>query len=351
MSVPWDCYRFRGSAEAVGSAQGECFSTSLKAMLALRFDAMAETLGATANALMERFEPLARLQWELLEKLHPMRYDELKALCRAGGVDALAYVLAVNMTDVRDHGDPEGCTSWVMSLPEHGYIGAQTWDLGVENLDHVVAVDKAIEGESRVISLSCAGFPPLVGMNEHGLCVGTTNIKVKDRGEGLGYQHLIDGMLQCPSVAQAQERLHLWPRLGTHTYWLLDSLGGAQCDFGFEHEGVEALVEEPLVRTNHPLSEVWVAKQLEPPQENSIRRLAKAKALLKHCKDLNDVEAVLCDRSEAENSISRWPEDGTGITTNGCVMALPQQRSLYLCRGDKNRHDWLRLSFDSEMEA
>ena len=127
------------------------------------------------------------------------------------------------MTDVRDilllggGADEEGCTA-ILVPPElsadNTVIAGQTWDLNPQDLDFVVAVHRRPAEGPDTWSVTCVGCLTLVGMNEHGLSVGTTNIKVSGSRVGVGYLSMLHRLVRAESLAEASELIEQAPALG-----------------------------------------------------------------------------------------------------------------------------------------
>ena len=130
--------------------------------------------------------------------------EEHRGIAHASGIDPTKLYVATNMTDIRDilvlpqHTDAEGCSSLLVpgTLSADGYpISGQTWDLNPPDIDYVVAVHRNPSRGLSTWTVSCAGCLSLVGMNEKGLSVGTTNIKTHGSRPGVGYLGLIHRLL------------------------------------------------------------------------------------------------------------------------------------------------------------
>jgi hypothetical protein len=347
--LPWKRYVFSGTAEQVGCQLGECFRSSLQELIELRYEAFSEYMKMPVASLKSQFKHHVTRQEQLLKTSDALAHQEMSSICRAASVTMFDHLLTANMTDYRDHGDAEGCTSMVGRLDSGELYGAQTWDLGVENMKHVVLVDRSITNRPRVVALSCAGYPPLTGMNEHGLGLGTTNIKTSEVGLGLGYQSLLQLGLWQRNVDEAKRSFQSHERCGSHTYWLVDELAACQLDTTHRQCCVESLRDHPyhpLVRVNHPIPESLKSVQLEEPSETSLARLRRAELSLTHVEGPQALKDVMGNREDGVHSISRHIEDGTGITTNGCVLLMPNQKKIWACRGPADIGDWISFEFD-----
>ena len=118
-----------------------------------------------------------------------------------------------------------------------------------------------------------------MGMNEHGLSIGTTNIKTRDTGLGLGYVNIIDLALKQKTARKASQKIHKLPRLASHTYWAVDDKEGFQIDTGHRFYQNINFNDEALVRTNHPVPQTLAQLQLEVPSKSSLMRKNRAEHL------------------------------------------------------------------------
>jgi hypothetical protein len=177
--------------------------------------------------------------------------------------------------------------------------------------------------------------------------MGTTNIKTRDHGKGLGYQSILHLALWSKNCNEALALIHKLERCGSHTYWLVDDQEGWQLDSSHSHFIPEPYGGHVLVRTNHPLPEELQRLELERATDSSIKRLRKATQLGRDIGMPDQVLTLMSDRSAGVDSISRLEEDGTAITTNGCVLAMPVEKALWACRGPAHGQDWIKVTFES----
>jgi len=342
-------HHFVGNAQNMGLAQGETFKSKLKELIQLRLEHLCNYKNVAQQDLKTHYTHSVQNMWSLLKKNDPHAYQQCRSILTASDVDSIYYLLCANITDFRDQSlDPEGCTSAVFKDNYGHMIGAQTWDLGSNNLPYVVMVHEQPEHGIERWTLNCYGFPALMGMNAHGVSIGTTNIKTRDIGPGLGYVHLIDKALKNSSARLACEQFRSLPRYASHTYWVIDEQDGYQIDTGHEFFQSTCLINEPLIRTNHPIPKELQLQQLEKASNSSLLRLEKAQFLFEcPIKNVSTIQNILSDRSHGKNSISRLEEDGEGVATNACFIANPKQRTIWACRGPAQKGQWHRLGFNA----
>ena len=190
-----------GSRRRLGHEQGEAFREKIESFVEQRLEALSQSLGERGRRSgVADFLALGEACLEAARVWDPEGTEEHIAIAEAARVPAATLYATSNMTDVRDvllysaGADSEGCTACLLpaNLTERqGILVAQTWDLNPSDLDYVVAIRRRPENGPESVSITCVGCLSLVGMNEHGLSVGTTNIKSKDVQIGVGYLSLI----------------------------------------------------------------------------------------------------------------------------------------------------------------
>ena len=281
---------------------------------------------------------------------------EFMATAEAAGVTAPALYTAGNMTDIRDilvlgtmRAEAEGCTTAHVgpALSATGEVmAAQTWDLNPTDLDFVVAVHRRPTTGPATWSITCAGCPSLVGMNEYGIAVGTTNVKTRGSRVGIPYLSLLHRALQSTTRAAAESVFTTGPRAAAHTYWIADAQGVTDLECTADHQIRRDTSSGPLCRTNHCLDAGHAALEGEPATASSQARLAKAGAMLRAgAITVDGLQTLFADRSAGVDSINRYAEDGQGTTTNACFIAVPAQRRLHACRGPADRGRWISFAF------
>jgi isopenicillin-N N-acyltransferase-like protein len=343
----------------MGLAYGRALREPIRAFVAQR-------LRAAKVYLFERGirddQALRRLGEQCLDLLQTWDHHgwlEHGATAEAAGVDAVDLYTTGNMTDVRDilvlgsgsiSAESEGCTTAHASraLTRSGNIlAAQTWDLNPTDLDFVVAVHRQPTEGPRTWSVTCAGCPSLMGMNEYGVAVGTTNLKTRGSRVGIPYLSLLHRMLRSRTRGEAEAILTSAPRAAAHSYWMADASGVTDV----ECTATTAVRREisgqgALARTNHCLDEVHRIEEGEPATASSQARLATARRTLEAGQvTVASLQALFAEREHGIDSISRFAEDGQGTSTNACIIAEPATRTLHACRGPSDRGQWVALSF------
>jgi isopenicillin-N N-acyltransferase-like protein len=345
----------RGSVRSLGNQQGEALRERIAAFIEQRLAAFAQYSRERGGPSVEQFLAAGANCLRVLEKWDAEGAAENAAIAEGAGVSPEALYGATNMTDVRDvlllpsSKSDEGCTSLLVpgSLSKSAQvIVGQTWDLNPTDLDFVVAVHRMPESGPETWSVTCAGALSLTGMNAEGVAVGTTNIKTRRSRLGVGYLSLLHRAIRARSVAEARELIRSAPRAAAHTYWLADPGGALELECDPENVIERRAESAPLARTNHCLAVAMRAVEGEPPTASSQKRLARAESLLRQGgQDVASLRALMGDRSDGVDSINRYTEDEQGTTTNACLIAVPERRELWACRGPADRGEWTQLRF------
>lgn len=341
-----------GTPEAMGAAHGEELREDIVKFVQQRFEALAVYMAERQHVDIDGFLSVGRQCLDTAREWDPSGTREFEAIARAANVDAVRLYAAGNMTDVRDvvllpPADDEGCSALVLPgdlTQDSDIYAAQTWDLNPTDIDFVVAVHRTPNEGPETWSITCTGCLSLMGMNGAGLTVGTTNIKATDTRPGVGYLSLLHKALSTNSVDDARRVISEAPRAAAHTYWLADAENAVELECSARRVTERRLAAQPLTRTNHCIA--LSALQGEATSPSSEKRLEKMNAWLgRGGQNVETLRAMFADRSEGLLSINRYLEDGTGTSTNACMIGIPARRELWACQGPSDRGQWFNLSF------
>lgn len=385
-----------GKPRELGRAQGEAQRERITAYVEQRLEAVSRYLAERGQAeLYPGFIRTGRLCAEFALSFDPDGAYEQAGIAEGANVDSGVLYAVTNMTDVRDvlladppkprgyattpapvpglrqlearrkqsefeererkererkERDREGCTSVLVPKAltrEQRTLAGQTWDLNPTDLDYVIAVHRKPINGPETWAVTTVGSLTLMGMNAEGVAVGTTNIKTSAARTGVAYTSMLHRLLRCRSRAEAREvvaaAVH---RAAAHTYWVADADGALE----FETDAL-SIIERvldgaPIVQTNHCQDETLRGRELETPTESSHRRLERATRVLgAGGQDVSTLRALFADRSDGVLSINRYGEDEQGTSTNACLIAVPETRELWACRGSSDRGLWKELKF------
>jgi len=344
----------RGSPEELGRGQGEQLAGQVRAFVAQRLRAARAYLHERGRRDDQALAEIGRRCLAALADFDAAGWSEHQALAAAAGVDADELYTCANMTDIRDvlvlqDARAEGCSMVLLPAGEsagHQLMAAQTWDLNPGDLEFVVAVHRLPSAAPETWSITCAGCPSLIGMNQHGLSVGTTNLKTRGARVGVPYLSLLHRALACRDRAEAGRVFSAAPRAAAHAYWAADPAGAEDWECTAT-SAVRREAEQPLVRTNHCLVAAHQQREGEAPSSSSRARLARLRTFAAaggH--DEAGLRALFSSREDGVDSINRYAEDAQGTSTNACVIAVPAARRLSACRGSADRGRWTTLPFE-----
>jgi len=342
-----------GSPRAMGMAYGEATRELIRGFMADRV--RAGTVFVRQRRRDGDFLGTAEACLAMLKSWDLAGWTEHHGVAAGAGVDPVELYAACNLTDIRDaacfrpiaaSAESEGCTTALVPAVRSATgapLAAQTWDLNPPDLAFVIAVRRRPLDGPATVSVTCAGCPNLMGINAEGLAFGTTNLKVHGVRSGVPYLSLLHRLSRCRDRAEASAQLRAAPRAAAHSYWLADPSGiedwecTAQTVLARDGDG-------PLCRTNHCLDAGNAKREDEAPSSSSLARLATARAALSAPQvGVDGLRALFADRSQGVDSINRYVEDGTGTSTNACMIAEPRERRIHACRGPADRGTWVVL--------
>ena len=341
-----------GTPSAMGRQQGEAFTEHIHSLVAHRLQESEQYfLERGISNGHQQLRSTGQRMLELLTAWDPEGHQEHVGIAEAAAVDAADLLVTLNMTDTRDlicfdrHSDDEGCTAMLVpsarSVDGH-LLAAQTWDLNQGDLQHVTCVHRNPHEGPSTVSVSIAGGPTLIGLNEHGVWVGTTNLKTCDVQLGIGYMSLLHRAIRQRTHAEAASVIEHATRVAAHTYWLADEHGGIELECTATHTLRRILSTESIVQTNHCLE--GIHEDAEPPSQSSLCRYERARSLLAQGQhDVGSIRNLLADRSDGALSISRHPEDAESASTNACGIGIPATRTFHTCRGPSDQGEWVAI--------
>lgn len=355
----------QGAPRDLGRGQGEAFREKIREFVGMRLEAVRGYFAERGQGGAERLLDVGRESFAIYEAWDPEGFEEHLGIAEGAGLDATELFTVANMTDMRDavllaaaRGEPlrkvvdEGCTS--VLLPGTHTTNAkplvgQTWDLNPPDVDYVIAIHRRPNEGPETWGVTCVGCLTLMGMNEHGLVVGTTNIKTFGSRPGVGYLCILHRSVRARDVEEASALVQGAPHAGAHTYWLADAQ--RQIEWEASPNGSflrEVQPERPLWRTNHCLAPTHRELEGEVPGESSRARFGSVERLVAAGGfDEARLRALFADRSEGILSVNRYAEDAQGTATNAVFIASPTERRAWACRGPADRGAWVELRFNA----
>lgn len=290
------------------------------------------------------------------EKYHEDGLFELVGIARGANLLPEQVAALNGLTDLRDvlawWGELEtfgGCTSFIAreDLTRDGrVICGQTWDLASDNLPHVVGMIRHPDSAPPTWCLTTTGCLSLIGMNEAGICVGTTNLRTKDAKPGVCYLSIIHKALSCRSFDDAVDCVTSADRAGGHYYYIVDrQRRAAAIECAATKLRKWEIERGSFVHTNHCLDPEIRALEGDTPAASSCARQSRLEEIFASTKpgdfDVERAKGALADKENAENAICRY--DFNGISTNGAVLMSPELPGIWVCHGQPDKGVWIDL--------
>ena len=352
-----------GGTRELGRQQGEVMRSRIRDFVAMRFDAVDQYLKERgSSARRKEIIAVAEKSARVFEHWDADGFSEHRGIAEGAGVESNRLYAATNMTDMRDvvllgasSGPPlprvvdEGCSSALVPAPmtrSGAPLAGQTWDLNPQDLDFVVAIHRRPEGQPETWAITCTGCLTIAGMNEHGVSVGTTNIKTYGAEPGVGYLGILHRAIRAKNAEVAAEIVRSAPHAGAHTYWIADATEMVEWEASPNGQYMRRAADDIVARTNHCLSAPHIQIEGEIPSSSSKRRLERVRTLLAQGEvTIASMKVMFSNRDDGVDSINRYPEDDQGTATNAVLIADPASRTLSACRGPADRGTWLTFSF------
>ncbi|MEM1026108.1 MAG: C45 family peptidase [Myxococcota bacterium] len=351
--APLELVELSGSPRAMGRAYGESLRDSVAALAELRFrNAMAQArLYGGRRLSRDDLLDIARRCLPEVQDFDPTGWEELSGIAEGANLSR-EEIWAMNaLTDVRDiaafgfEGE-EACTA-VLVAPERAEGGTaffgQTWDLSTDNMPFVRLVRRRpIDGPST-LAVTLVGCLSLIGLNDAGVAVGTTNLRATDSRPGVGYLDVIHRALGSRNAREAARRIESAPRAAAHYYWVgqTNMAGSLECTARrAELEWTSGV----RVQTNHMRTSLAAQEVRGTPMESSRHRLERMEALLAEEGGVSpsDLRRFLGDTQGGELAIDR--RDFAGISTNAVVVIEPGEGSLSAVHGPASEGCWYTWS-------
>lgn len=346
-----------GSPREMGRAFGESERDAIRAFFALRVDnaiAQAQKYGGQRVA-PDGVVAVARRCVAPTRAHDPAGFEELAGIAEGAGM-AVEQILALNgLTDIRDvlswPGDLDafgGCTAFIAQrdvTADAQVLVGQTWDLASDNLPFVLGVHRKPADAPETWCLTTAGCLSLIGLNDAGIAVGTTNIRTTDARPGVTYLSLIHKALAARDLGAAIAAITDAPRAGGHYYYLADADGRAVAiECSARTHTLTEVTSGAFNHTNHCRVATNIDIEGAAPSSTSLARLSRIDALLAAGArrfDAAHARAALGDDANGADAIRRVDYDG--ISTNGAVVMAPERGHIEACHGLPHASPWYDL--------
>lgn len=295
---------------------------------------------------------------------HPAGHAEHLGIAEGAGIDPVRLFTTANMTDVRDVillpgeapiAEDEGCTAALLPpgiARDGNALQGQTWDLNGPDVEYIIALHRIPDNGPETWTVTCSGCQTLMGMNVHGVSVGTTNLKTTGARVGVPYLSVLHLALEQPTLQAASAVVEKAPVAGSHSYWIGDAEQAVEWERTPQTAYSRTTDDGALARSNHCLFEANIRRETDL-SESTRERSARMNALLatSDSHTVTTLKTLFADRSDGRLSINRFAEDDSGATTNAVVVCNPADTELWACRGPADRGTWERLEFTTRPGA
>lgn len=331
----------RGSVREMGEHFGEIYKEEIAELYELRVaNALRDALRFGGRSVSEKdLLSLAADCYGISEAFDPIGTQEQEGIAQGSNLTIPQITALGGLTDFRDvlswAGPMErdgGCTGIVRAGSEMQL--AQTWDLATDNYPYVVYVHRMPDEGPETWSVTTVGCLSLMGMNEFGLALGTTNLRTTDACPGVPYLSVIHRALREKNVSDAVGVIRDAPRAAAHTFLIADQDEGCVVECTAKMSIVSDLVDGVIVQTNH--CQVPEHQKIEStvPNESSYARFKRMSELVR----VEDLREALSDTSNGELAISR--HDFDGISTNAAVLMIPATGVISIVHGPPDENPW-----------
>ncbi|MBX2812066.1 MAG: C45 family peptidase [Myxococcales bacterium] len=355
-----DVIELCGAPRDMGTAFGEICREAISELYTLRLEnalTQAELYGGHKVDELGLLQ-LAEQCLRAVRAYTPEGLEELEGVAAASGL-TLAQVWMMNsLTDVRDvaaygyKGSPslaavdgEACSSAVVPPPRSRtgqILTVQTWDLSTDNMPFVRVVRRVPTVGPATLAMTTVGCLSLIGLNECGLGVGTTNLRTTDTRVGIGYLDVIHKALGTSTFEGASRVIVDAPRAAAHYYYLVSEADRAQ---GFECSATQVqtipIIEDVYVHCNHCLCPSLLGLEAQgTPMASSHHRQQRMTDLAQEVPRLDPIrlQAWCADMYGGDLAINRKNVDG--ISTNASVVMNPAERTLWFIHGPADLGSW-----------
>ncbi|MEM9375658.1 MAG: C45 family peptidase [Pseudomonadota bacterium] len=359
MSMTLPTFTVSGTPESMGRAYGTFCGEMIHAFVGERVAAVELYLSEAGHAGTAKLFDAGAACLEQVRRFDPSGHAEHLAIAAGAEIDPVQLFTTANMTDVRDiivlPGDPivledEGCTAALLppsATAKDESLQGQTWDLNEPDVKYVIALHQIPDEGPETWTVTCAGCQTLMGMNEHGVTVGTTNLKTKGAEVGIPYLSVLHLALKQTTRAAASAVIEKAPVAGSHSYWVGDRTGAIEWERSPGAAFARTTQDGPLARTNHCLFENHIALETDL-SESTHARFDRMGTLLRSSRThtIETLKNAFSNRSDGRLSINRFSEDQTGATTNAVVAMDPAKLDFQACRGPADQGVWTTLAFE-----
>jgi isopenicillin-N N-acyltransferase-like protein len=339
-----------GTYGEIGYKIGKMFSNKIKKLIADRYSTILvefENSGMKFNK--EAYNKISVKLIDSLRNYTPNEFEELCGICEGARVSLNDVIFALGYSDIFDilsrnaisrRTDEEGCTSFIASGKcnrNAKTFGGQTWDMPPGSEEYTALFHKNLNDGSDFYSYTTVLGLTHMGMNNNGICIGTTNVSTKDTGEGVIFCALIQSALTKQTVEQSLNVFKNIPRASGHYYYLIGPNDiGYSIELSASDFEIHMIRDEIYVHANHYKNNKFLRDAIDysptsKQREEYMKRFLKYKSEdleIKYFKEiLSNHEGNICrhiTKSKGENIPS---------ITCGAVVFEPDEKRIYIGQG------------------
>lgn len=334
-----------GTPYEMGRQHGELLREEIHALAEERLRlSLRDVPGASREAALA----LAGRCLDAHREYAPAVWEEFQGIAEGAGLSPERLLIGNGYTDFKDVLAQEqlepplnpglhGCSTFIVrregSASGRTFVG-QTWDMHGTAEPFVVAFHRRPKNGPETLAVTTTGCLSLIGLNEHGLAIGNSNLVPTDARPGVIYLALIHHVLAQRTFADAQRAILDAPRASGHNYYLADGHGNV-CDIETTATQHHLFFPEgpTYAHTNHYHAPALQA--LAAPIEAGASTFAREKRLAANLAekagrlDPLTIQECLADHTDGPNSVCVHGRGGdTGKT---CAVAIlgPDTRELW----------------------
>jgi len=367
----------KGSPAEMGAKFGETYKTEIKELAETRMQRLINftkkygKVDITSQEVLDMCSSLLPVHQNYDQDI----WDEFSNIARSADISLEWLLVANGYTDLRDYvcktkgfNDKEvrfeGCTAFLLDKTmssESNILLGQTWDMSVEAMKYLVIVKK----NDDMVYLTTMGCLALIGINKHGLAIGTTNLMANDAQEGINYLFTISKALQADiytdmlstviggelrdgdDASRPLDKIYSVSnnakRMSGHSFLCIDNNTRAslvECS-AQSHTNYQ-LDHYPLVQTNH-YNEIMRQHEIFIPEarrRNSVFRQSRAMNILVNKSKWSKHELweeLLADTHRSDSGGAICNEDYNGqygeFATLATIILDTKNREIMVCRG------------------
>ncbi|MBM3956466.1 MAG: hypothetical protein FJ313_00255 [Gemmatimonadetes bacterium] len=340
-----------GSPHEMGGRHGEMLAEGARAMCETRIELC---LRASEGRLSRSdLLALAGESLPIFTDFAPETYAEFCGIAEGAGVSREELLIGNGYTDFVDlvkrrASAVSECTAFaiapVASRDGRSLLG-QTWDMSASAYPYVVALRRMPRSGPASVTMTTTGCLSLVGINEHGIAVGNTNLVPADARNGVMYLATIHEALAQRTFEDAVRVVTDAPRMSGHYFYV----GGPHGEIaGIETTATRSSQLVPdesglLAHANHYVTDLQ-SHASGPPGDNSLQREARMWELLRAEAAGHDLTTLTQALSDHETPICRHERPDEEIRTCSAAIMRPADRRLWMVKGNPCEEEFVEVA-------